>query len=687
MSTYKGLSKKEFEALPREQQLARMALVRPGFDSKGNALPAEEQDAELLAYVEFFYNMRFPTKCHPDCVGKCTPPARVLCDTYYARYPLIVLKASRSSGKAQPLDSKVLTPNGFVEMGSLIPGDLVVDMHGNAVSVTGVFPQGTKKVFKVSFNDGSSTECCMEHLWWVKGWWDHAEWEVKSLGDLLIAGFRQYEIPIADVPEQKPYKKRFFSAVEYVGEKECHCISVDSPTASYLTDDFIVTHNTALITTIALSKICSQATAVDVLGASERQSNYVMEYINSENPMTVGSWWTAPNAPTALLDPAQSLRSKQVLTNGGRLECLTASPKTVRGRRPTTSLCDEVDEAELSLIKSAQGCPKTDHTNKIKKVMLLASTHQHTDGTFSYYWNMASERNKEASIKAGKPTVVIPTYQYCYKDVLISNGGFLSDEEMEETRLVTPEDMWEAEYENGEPNFTGRLFKQWQLEFLFDKHMLGQEAEETKFSGAEDELIEIPMGKLFQNKTVEIHGHIKRFRTAHRTQDHLEFNYGADFANDVDWSVYNRLVTNVLRPQDPTYVQGWYRTGRKDTWKEIVESYNDFCNEHPGMGQHDETGNKAVNDYIDCDSEGFTFSKKTKKPLLDALVVAIQNRRLKGPFIDWAYKEFKFLTREHLTGKKHLPDSVASLALAWHSVQESLGEETDGKIPVGFVGA
>lgn len=543
MSTYKGLSKKEFEALPREQQLARMALVRPGFDSDGNALPEAEQDAELLAYVEFFFNVRFPTTCHPDCVGKCTPPARVLCDAYYSRYPLIVLKASRSAGK------------------------------------------------------------------------------------------------------------------------------------------------TSLLTTLAMAEVISLATSVDVLGASERQSNYVMEYINSENPMTVGSWWTAPNAPTALLDPAQSLRSKQVLTNGGRLECLTASPKTVRGRRPVKSRCDEVDEAELSLIKSAQGCPKTDHVNKIKKQMLLASTHQHTDGTFSYYWNLAAERNKEASIKAGKPTVVIPAYQYCYKDVLVSNGGFLSDEEMEETRLVTPEDMWEAEYENGEPNFTGRLFKQWQLDFLFDKHMLGQEAEETKFSGAEDELIEIPLDKLFQNKTVEVHGHIKRFRTAHRTQDHLEFNYGADFANDVDWSVYNRLVTNVLKPQDPTYVQGWYRTGRKDTWKEVVESYNDFCNEHPGMGQHDETGNKAVNDYIDCDSEGFTFSKKTKKPLLDALVVAIQNRRIKGPFIDWAYKEFKFLTREHLTGKKHLPDSVASLALAWHSVQESLGEETDGKIPVGFVGA
>jgi hypothetical protein len=358
----------------------------------------------------------------------------------------------------------------------------------------------------------------------------------------------------------------------------------------------------------------------------------------------------------------------------------------VRGRRPTRLRIDELDEAELFLIKSAQGCPKTDHKHKVKKQILMVSTHQHTDGTFSYYWNMATEANKTASIQAGKPTVVIPTYQYCYRDVLVSNGGFLSDEEMAETRLITPEDMWEAEYENGEPNFTGRIFKQWQLDFLFDKQMLGKDAEPTVFNGMEDEPVQIPLDRIFPSQTVEQHGHIKRFRTAHKTKDHLEFNYGADFANDIDWSVYDGLVTNTLRPLDPTYRFNWFRTGRKDTWKEIVESYNDFCNEYPGQGFHDETGNKAVNDYIDCDSEGFIFSKKSKKPLLDALVVAIQNRRIKGPYIDWAYKEFKFLTREHLTGKKHLPDSVASLALAWLAVCESLGDTTqDGHIPMGFV--
>lgn len=81
---------------------------------------------------------------------------------------LNVVLGSTGLGKAQSLDSQVLTPNGFVRMRDLQVGDLVVDMHGNAVPVTGVFPQGTKKVYKVSFSDGTSTECCDEHLWWVR---------------------------------------------------------------------------------------------------------------------------------------------------------------------------------------------------------------------------------------------------------------------------------------------------------------------------------------------------------------------------------------------------------------------------------------------------------------------------------------------------------------------------------------
>lgn len=68
-------------------------------------------------------------------------------------------------GKAQPLDTKVITPNGFKLMGDIHIGDLVIGGDGKPYEVSGVYPQGKKDVYKVTFSDGTSTRCCKEHLW------------------------------------------------------------------------------------------------------------------------------------------------------------------------------------------------------------------------------------------------------------------------------------------------------------------------------------------------------------------------------------------------------------------------------------------------------------------------------------------------------------------------------------------
>ena len=49
----------------------------------------------------------------------------------------------------------------------------------------------------------------------------------------------------------KRRKDRILHRIVKVGEKPCRCISVDSPDSTYLTDDFIVTHNTTLLRWIA----------------------------------------------------------------------------------------------------------------------------------------------------------------------------------------------------------------------------------------------------------------------------------------------------------------------------------------------------------------------------------------------------------------------------------------------------
>jgi superfamily II DNA or RNA helicase len=71
-------------------------------------------------------------------------------------------------GKAQPLNAKILTPTGWKTMGEMKVGTEVVDPDGGYSVVEGVFPQGEVDIYRVELNDGSSTECCGDHLWTVQ---------------------------------------------------------------------------------------------------------------------------------------------------------------------------------------------------------------------------------------------------------------------------------------------------------------------------------------------------------------------------------------------------------------------------------------------------------------------------------------------------------------------------------------
>lgn len=81
--------------------------------------------------------------------------------------PRAFVSLQTGKGKAQPLDAKIKIPGGWKTMGEIKVGDLVVAHDGFSTPVTGVFPQGEKEIFKVTFSDGRSTECCAEHLWEV----------------------------------------------------------------------------------------------------------------------------------------------------------------------------------------------------------------------------------------------------------------------------------------------------------------------------------------------------------------------------------------------------------------------------------------------------------------------------------------------------------------------------------------
>jgi ATP-dependent Zn protease len=73
-----------------------------------------------------------------------------------------------TNGYAQPLDARLLTPTGWTRMGAVAVGDELVGADGAGTRVVAVHPRGTMDVYRVAFNDGTSTECTADHLWTVE---------------------------------------------------------------------------------------------------------------------------------------------------------------------------------------------------------------------------------------------------------------------------------------------------------------------------------------------------------------------------------------------------------------------------------------------------------------------------------------------------------------------------------------
>ena len=74
-----------------------------------------------------------------------------------------------SGGKAQPLYSKVLTPEGYKRMGDIHTGDVVFDGDGNLCHVINEFPQGKRPIFEITTKFGNKIRVADNHinsLWW-----------------------------------------------------------------------------------------------------------------------------------------------------------------------------------------------------------------------------------------------------------------------------------------------------------------------------------------------------------------------------------------------------------------------------------------------------------------------------------------------------------------------------------------
>ena len=83
----------------------------------------------------------------------------------FTTHPDVVVVASAGSGKALKNGSLVLTNEGYVEIEKLKIGDDIFGEDGKLHQVLGVFPQGKKEIYAITFSDNSVVECCEDHIW------------------------------------------------------------------------------------------------------------------------------------------------------------------------------------------------------------------------------------------------------------------------------------------------------------------------------------------------------------------------------------------------------------------------------------------------------------------------------------------------------------------------------------------
>ena len=128
----------------------------------------------------------------------------------------VMLLAEAGTGKGHPLDAwiPVADERGYIQFKDICVGDQVFDENGFPVSVTGVYPQGQKEVFRVTFEDGTSVFCNDEHLWNVRTRWEHFSgkpYRTRSLREMMESDQNRYgytkhgaKQPVWYVPVNRP---------------------------------------------------------------------------------------------------------------------------------------------------------------------------------------------------------------------------------------------------------------------------------------------------------------------------------------------------------------------------------------------------------------------------------------------------------------------------------------------------
>ena len=119
----------------------------------------------------------------------------------FCKYNFMILAGYSGSGKAQPIDTIIPTPNGYKKLGDIKVGDYVYDRFGKPTKVLGVYPQGALDCYTVTLSDGRKTQCNDEHLW--SYYTNRGNLCTKTLREMIDGGIKNKSINKYKIPTNK----------------------------------------------------------------------------------------------------------------------------------------------------------------------------------------------------------------------------------------------------------------------------------------------------------------------------------------------------------------------------------------------------------------------------------------------------------------------------------------------------
>jgi hypothetical protein len=251
--SYSGKSPEDFTKSSRVGKIFRRSGVKDSAELRRIlALPRREWSKDEPGFPELLADMQQWLRMPQGTMVLRPVQAKALAEMH--DYGGLFGPMQVGSGKAQPNTEPVLLERGWTPIGEVRVGDRIYGSDGQLHAVTGVFPQGMRPVWRITFSGGAYALCDPGHLWTLHR--TACEDEKRTAAEWAAEDFSiAHQLPHLTLTDDlvraaADGTERPSRIVHYIDDTgtnaEMTCISVDAPDQLYATRFCILTHNTAV---------------------------------------------------------------------------------------------------------------------------------------------------------------------------------------------------------------------------------------------------------------------------------------------------------------------------------------------------------------------------------------------------------------------------------------------------------